>query len=215
MQQVTYRLRRARFAGSIDQTDLEVRLYGNPSATRAANGLRDRQRHRRIFAGGRIAEAAITSAIDREEKRLCRLRAIGTESIRARQVPGCRGDAGTGAGLSQFVRRAVGAALRRECVEASGDHRQATQVLRQAYVKYPEIPNRTDVLEAMARNYLALPGKVDVAVAGRAGGQDIRAGETHSADEAAGRPGAAGRDLRFGADHIAKISDATKLRGAA
>lgn len=46
--------------------------------------------------------------------------------------------------------------------ESSGDPRQATQVLRQIYLKYPN-QQRERVLEAMARNYLLMPGRIDAA----------------------------------------------------
>jgi hypothetical protein len=69
MQQVTYRLRRAKFAGSIDQTDLEVRLYQEilqQPALRAVS-VTDTETGGTAPAGA-LAETAISSAIDRAGK---------------------------------------------------------------------------------------------------------------------------------------------------
>lgn len=49
--------------------------------------------------------------------------------------------------------------------EAAGNPRPAVQVLRQIYFKYPQSPDRARVIESMARNYLALPNRVEVAAA--------------------------------------------------
>ncbi len=49
--------------------------------------------------------------------------------------------------------------------ERSADPRMATQVLRQVYGRYADSVDRAAVIEAQARNYLALPDRVDVAIA--------------------------------------------------
>ncbi len=55
--------------------------------------------------------------------------------------------------------------LAAESFEAAGNYRQSTQILRQIYTKYPESKDKAQVLEALARNYLAIPNHLDVAIA--------------------------------------------------
>ncbi len=52
-----------------------------------------------------------------------------------------------------------------EAYEARSDARQALLVLRQLYFSYADFENRPAVLESMARNYLAMPGRVSSAIA--------------------------------------------------
>lgn len=52
-----------------------------------------------------------------------------------------------------------------DACEAAGDPRQAIAVLRQLYFRYPDALPKISVLEAMARNYLALPNRLDAAAA--------------------------------------------------
>lgn len=167
MQQVMYRLHRAKFAGSIDQTDLEVRLY---EEILQQPGLRTVSVTDTDSGGsspaGAIAEAAITSAIDRVGKSA--YAAFEQSALKEYDLAKSKGAAAMLEVARVYPNSSVAPSAlisAANALEASGDHRQATQVLRQAYVKYPELPNRNDVLESMARNYLALPGKVDVAVA--------------------------------------------------
>ncbi|HMB94810.1 MAG TPA: hypothetical protein VKK61_02095, partial [Tepidisphaeraceae bacterium] len=49
--------------------------------------------------------------------------------------------------------------------EKLNNPRRSTQVLRQLYIRYPENADRATVIEAMARNYLLMPNRVDVALA--------------------------------------------------
>ena len=50
-----------------------------------------------------------------------------------------------------------------DAYESVGNPRQAVQILRQHYLKYPNAADATTVLESLARNYLATPNHVDVA----------------------------------------------------
>lgn len=52
-----------------------------------------------------------------------------------------------------------------EAFESRGDPRRATQVLRQLLLKQPDAPQRVRLTEALARNYLSLPGGIEVAIA--------------------------------------------------
>ena len=49
--------------------------------------------------------------------------------------------------------------------EAAENHRQAAQLLRQLYFRYPQSADKLAVIEALARNYLAMPSYTEVAVA--------------------------------------------------
>jgi outer membrane protein assembly factor BamB/tetratricopeptide (TPR) repeat protein len=167
MQQVTYRLRRAKFADSIDQVDLEVRLYQEILQQPALRGVSvtDAETGGASPAGA-IAEAAISSAVDRAGKNV--YAAFEQSATKEFDLAKSQGAAAMLEVAHVYPNASVApvaliAAAR--ALESAGEHRQATQVLRQAFVKYPEIPNRTEVLEALARNYLAIPGKVDIAVA--------------------------------------------------
>lgn len=62
---------------------------------------------------------------------------------------------------SQVARSAMAQAA--EVLESSGEFRPATLVLRKMLSKYPD-QNRVQILESMARDYLRLPGRLDVAV---------------------------------------------------
>jgi hypothetical protein len=55
--------------------------------------------------------------------------------------------------------------LAAEIYEVGNDPRKATQVLRQAYFGYPNASERGLVLESLARCYLLMPGRIDVAIA--------------------------------------------------
>jgi hypothetical protein len=52
-----------------------------------------------------------------------------------------------------------------EIYEKANDPRRATQVLRQVYFGYPTQTDRAQVVEAMARCYLMMPGRIDVVIA--------------------------------------------------
>ncbi|MGH7214227.1 MAG: PQQ-binding-like beta-propeller repeat protein, partial [Tepidisphaeraceae bacterium] len=66
--------------------------------------------------------------------------------------------------------------------ESAGNHRKAAQVLRQIYFRYPESGQKLRILEAMARNDLALPGRTDAAIA------RLSQGARHSAAARLDRP---------------------------
>jgi outer membrane protein assembly factor BamB/outer membrane protein assembly factor BamD (BamD/ComL family) len=60
-----------------------------------------------------------------------------------------------------------------DAYESVGNPRQAVQILRQLYFKYPQSPNRALVVESLARNYLATPNHIDVAIARLAQGAKL------------------------------------------
>lgn len=60
-----------------------------------------------------------------------------------------------------------------DAYEAAGDARGAVHVLRPMYFKYPDSPEKPRIIEAMARNYLALPNRLDTAAARLAQGSNL------------------------------------------
>jgi hypothetical protein len=60
-----------------------------------------------------------------------------------------------------------------DAFEAAGDARGAVHVLRPMYFKYPDSAEKPRIIEAMARNYLALPNRVDTAAARLAQGSNL------------------------------------------
>jgi outer membrane protein assembly factor BamB len=64
---------------------------------------------------------------------------------------------------SSVAPRAMFAAA--DAYESAGNPRLATQVLRRVYFKYPDSPQKLSIIEAMARNYLRMNDRVDVAIA--------------------------------------------------
>jgi outer membrane protein assembly factor BamB len=55
-----------------------------------------------------------------------------------------------------------------DAYESAGNPRLAVQMARQLYFRYPDGPDRAQVLETMARNYLAIPGRSDLVAAAAA-----------------------------------------------
>jgi outer membrane protein assembly factor BamB/outer membrane protein assembly factor BamD (BamD/ComL family) len=60
-----------------------------------------------------------------------------------------------------------------DAYESAGNPRQAGQILRQLYFKYPNSPDRALIIEALARNYMATPNHLDVAIARLAQGAKL------------------------------------------
>jgi hypothetical protein len=60
-----------------------------------------------------------------------------------------------------------------DAYEAAGDAKGAVHVLRPMYFKYPDSAEKPRIIEAMARNYLALPNRVDTAAARLAQGSNL------------------------------------------
>ena len=52
-----------------------------------------------------------------------------------------------------------------DAYEAAGQPRPAVQVLRQMYFKYPDNPEKPRIIESIARNYLVIPNRTEVAAA--------------------------------------------------
>jgi outer membrane protein assembly factor BamB/TolA-binding protein len=167
-QQVEYRVTRAKYAHAGKDYATEARLYQEILADepmRAVTlGSADGNGARQAAA---LAEAAIDALVKRAGPQV-----YATYERTARDAMDFARSAGKPDDLLQIARRFPNASVASqsmfhaaEAYEAAGDHRRATQVLRQLYFKYPTAPNTAAVLEAMARNYLSIPGRVEVASA--------------------------------------------------
>ena len=146
---------------------MEVRLYqellsepslrGVPVSDADAGGL---------SPAGSIAENAIASAIERSGRSV--YAPFDESATREYEIAKAQGPAALLDVASAYPNATIAPTAlvtAAGAFEAAGDHREATQALRQAYLKYPDLKNRAQVLESLARNYLASPGKADVAVA--------------------------------------------------
>lgn len=98
-----------------------------------------------------------------------------------------------------------------DAYEAAGSPRPAVHLLRQMYFKYPRRPERARVIESMARNYLALPNRVDTAAARLAMGATV-AGE-HRLSKPLQLPD--GRQIDPGATFEQALSEVRKYRSEA
>ena len=169
LQQVAWRASRARFAASQNQPDLAVRWWQeilSDDALRAVP-LIDEQTG---ASGADKASTVAAASIDR----LLRTspdayRAFDAQAQQAFEQAKATDDARAMLALSRTFpnsRVAADAMLfAASKFERDGDAKQATQVLRTLYIRYPRGPHTAPVLEAMARNYLALPDRLDAAVA--------------------------------------------------
>ncbi|MEO6434855.1 MAG: PQQ-binding-like beta-propeller repeat protein, partial [Tepidisphaeraceae bacterium] len=165
-QQVAYRFSRARFARQQRDFPAEVRLlqevlssaafravpvpgeegWGTVAAgSLAEEGIRDRVKD--YPAAYREFETAAADALDkaRQGKDAAQMLAVAQTYPNAFVAP-----------------RAMLAAA--DAYEAAGQHRPATQVLSQVYLKYKDSAYKAHIIEAQARNHLALPNSMAVAI---------------------------------------------------
>lgn len=167
-QNVNYRLTRARVMKSKLAPDAELKLYqeiladaamrdvpvsaGDGANTRPAGGVAERAITDLLARNGRaIYDPFETAAAEKleaaqAEKDPKRFLAIAQEFPNAKLAPQALLDAA-------------------EAYETRNDPRLAAQVLRQLLFRYPDAPDQSRTIESLARNYLALPNRVDVAIA--------------------------------------------------
>ncbi|WP_428939965.1 PQQ-binding-like beta-propeller repeat protein [Fontivita pretiosa] len=166
-QQVTYRLSRAAFARQRAQHDLEVKLHQQILSDPLLREVPVADEDGDAVAAAVLARRAIDQAIQRagpavyepyERAAAERLRAAES-AIDPQQLQ----EVAAMYPNSSAAPRALLAAA--EAFEVNKDPRRATQVLRQAYFRYPEYPQRARIIEALARNSLAMPNRIDVAIA--------------------------------------------------
>jgi outer membrane protein assembly factor BamB len=168
-QNVSLRLTRARVMKGKLAPDAELKLYQEILADAAMRDVpvASGDGSRGTRAAGAVAERAVTDLLARAGRALyepyetaaaARLETAQTAKEAdamlaiAREFPNAKA-----------APRALQAAA--DQLEASNDPRRAAQVLRQLLFKYAESPERAKTFEALARNYLAMPNRLEVAVA--------------------------------------------------
>jgi cellulose synthase operon protein C len=167
-QQVSYRINRAHFARQVRDFTTEVALYQqilSDPALRAVP-LADEQ-----GVATTVAAAAAEQAIDE------RIRAMGRRVYEpfersAKEAVAQALEANDPQRLLLVAQEYPNAEVAFEAMvaaaeahESVGDQRAATQVLRQIHFRFPDHPQRGGVLESLARNYLAMPNRLEAAIA--------------------------------------------------
>jgi hypothetical protein len=175
-QQVNYRLTRSRLARARNDAQTELRLQQEILADAA---MRDVSVSRGDAGGTRPASSVAEDAIDDLIRRNGRGFYESQDRAAAEMLAAAEGrnDAALFLAVArqfpnaQIAPRALlGAA---DAQEAAGEPRLAGQTLRQVLFKYPQDPHRAVMIESLARNYLALPNRIDVAVARLAQGAKL------------------------------------------
>lgn len=167
-QQVHYRLSRAGVAAQTTQPEQEIKFYQqillDPQlrAVSVSNAEGDD-----IAGAGEIARQAIAQVLMRTARSLyAPYEAAAVELLNSAKQAG---DPKKLQELAMMYPNALAAPqallAAADIYEAGNNPRGATQALRIAYIRYPDDPEAPRVLETMARNYLRMPGRVDVAVA--------------------------------------------------
>jgi outer membrane protein assembly factor BamB/outer membrane protein assembly factor BamD (BamD/ComL family) len=166
-QQVNYRISRARFAKDTgdDATQLKLlqEIVANPT-WRAVPVVQQDSAGPALAAT--VAEKQIADLIERSPKVY---EPVAAEAQKAFEDAQTSADPAKLLSVAQTYPNAPVApqALLKaaDAYEAVGNPRQAGQILRQLYFKYPNSPDRAVIIEALARNYLATPNHLDVAIA--------------------------------------------------
>ncbi|MCC6424670.1 MAG: PQQ-binding-like beta-propeller repeat protein [Phycisphaerales bacterium] len=165
VQQVQYRLSRARFTHTIRDFVAELSFYQQ---------ILDVADYRKVMvnedqsasSAGEIAERSISDLIRKNGPKIY----APIEQAAERALTAARGN-NNPAEFVEVARRYPNSATApramlsaADAYEMIGDHRGATQILRQLYFKHPGFPNQFLVLESLARNYLAMPNHLEVAI---------------------------------------------------
>jgi outer membrane protein assembly factor BamB/tetratricopeptide (TPR) repeat protein len=200
-QQVAWRLSRARFSTRQQDFNAEVRFFQEILADpefRAVSVPTDDGNGTQL--AGTVAEAAINSRLRSTPAAYKPFEDAATAAMQAAKN---NHDA---AALLNVARtypnaRVAPAAMlaAAEAYEAAGKNRPAGQVLSQLYRKYRENGDRARILEAQARNYLRLPGCVDVAIGKLAEGAKLPGGPPQLAQALVLPDGSTIENVTFGA----------------
>jgi outer membrane protein assembly factor BamB len=166
-QKVNYRLSRAAFARARNQADVEVKLYQEVLSDAELRAVPVADADGDAAGAASIARRGIDDAIRRAgravyepyERAAVEMLRSAESAIDAEQLQAVA----QAYPNSTAAPRALLAAA--DAYEAAKDPRRATQVLRQVYFRYPDDAERARVVESLTRNYLALPNRVDVAIA--------------------------------------------------
>ena len=176
-EQVNYRLSRAQFVRANVEPNsyaIAVKLYQEilgrpelrdvgvvPEATEALAA-----EPRGVVQAAVEAEAQIAELIRKHPDAYA---AVGQQAIAAMEAARAAGDADKLLAVAQTYPNAPVAPnamlLAADQYEQSKNPRLATHVLRQIYRKYGETAEKSRIIESMVRNYLNLPGGVEIALA--------------------------------------------------
>lgn len=176
-QQVEYRISRAKFSHNVGDSVAETRLYQEILADDAMRNVTlGDQDGASTQQAGALAESQIDSLIKQVGPQI-----YAPYAQAAKDATDAAHTAGKPDELLAVARKFPNAPIAPEAMfyaadtyESANQNRRATQVLRQLYFKYPQA-NKAAVLEAMARNYLEIPGHLDVAASRLAQGAKIAA----------------------------------------
>jgi outer membrane protein assembly factor BamB/tetratricopeptide (TPR) repeat protein len=174
-QQVQYRVARAKYADQAKDATLAVKLYQEILATpeTRAVSLTDEQTSLPIQAE-ELAEKSITQLVrqagptvyepyeQEAQKAVTEAKEVADNAAKAEkllQIAQIYPNASVASSASMSAA---------EAFEAGGKPREAIRVLRQMWFKYQNGPGRTQILEAIARNYLAVPDRNRAEMAGTA-----------------------------------------------
>ncbi len=167
-QKVNYRLSRAAFARQRSAPEQEIKLYQEILSDTELREVPVADLEGDATAANAIARRGIDDAIKRAgtadvyapfERAAGELLATAVKGNDPEQL---RAIAQAYPNSSAAPRALLAAA---DLYEAAVNPRRATQVLRQAYFRYPDNADRARIVESLARNYLLMPNRIDVAMA--------------------------------------------------
>ena len=214
-QQVEYRLSRAEYAREQRDATTAVRLYQeilSDPALRPEPRLDETTGE--LTQAHAVAERAIAALIERAGRDVYApfeqqaADALKQAQAAAKPDPAALLALAQTYPLAQVAPQALHAAA--DAFEAAGNPKQSIQALRQLYFKYPEYGDKALVLESMARNYLALPNRAEVAAARLAQGASLPGGEGAKLRKPLRLPD--GRELPAGTEFASALREIRKYR---
>jgi tetratricopeptide (TPR) repeat protein len=176
-QQVNYRLSRATLAKQNGRAAQQLKLYQEILSASSLRGVPVADADGNTRAAADVARAAIEELIRKDamvyaeyEKSAAEMLQSASIAMNADQLQDI---AATYPNSSAAPKALLSAA---EIYESANNPREATQVLRRAYFRYPSSADSPRILEAMARNYLKMPNRLEVAIARLNQASDLRTG---------------------------------------
>lgn len=165
-QQVAWRLSRARFARAQTDFDTEVRLFQEILSTAEYRGVSvPTDDGSGTTLASTVAEMSIAGRV---KDNPASYRPFEEAATRALDAAKRANDPGAMLAVAQTFPNAKVAPqamlAAAAAYEAAGSYRPAAQVLNQLYRKYRTGADRARVIEALARNYLRLPGGTGIAI---------------------------------------------------
>jgi outer membrane protein assembly factor BamB len=176
-QQVNYRLSRAALARQNNRAPQQMKLYQEILSAPELRNVPVADADGNTRAASDVARTAIDELIRRDATAYAEYERNATEMLQKASI-------GMDAEQLQEIAAAYPNAAAApkallaaaEIYETANNPRVATQVLRQAYFRYPTSADSPRILEAMARNYLKMPNRLEVAIARLNQAADLRTG---------------------------------------